>query len=121
NGVDVLRIELWPDGAGDIGIRDRDAVNQPRDLMAAADVQLVVDHVGARYKLRHDVHAVAAKGTRGPFHLIARHEAFRGDGFQVDDALWAGHLHRLRDFAEQQIQLERSHRPRPDDDPLFDG
>ena len=53
------------------------AVNQPRDLMAAADVQLVVHHVGPRHELRHDVHAVAAKDTRGPFHLIAASQGFR--------------------------------------------
>src|SRR5207237_5727119 len=46
--VNVLRIDLRTEVAGDIGVRDGNAVDQPGDLMAAANVQLVVDHVRTR-------------------------------------------------------------------------
>src|SRR5690349_14562674 len=45
--VDVLRIELRPDVAGDVRVRHRHAVDEPSDLVPAAHVQLIVDDVRA--------------------------------------------------------------------------
>ena len=45
--VDVLGIELRSDVRGNIGVGHGNAVDQPGNLMSAANVELVVDHVRA--------------------------------------------------------------------------
>ena len=93
---------------GDAGIGNGHAVDEPRDLVPSPDVQLVVDHVGARNKLRHDIHAVAAKRPGSVLDLIARHETFGGDGFQVDRAF----RRRSRERSPQQHQAAMPTPPR---------
>src|ERR1035441_891534 len=55
----VLGIELRSDVGSDVGVGDRNAVNCPSHLMAAANMQLVVHHVRAGNKLRDDLEAIA--------------------------------------------------------------
>ncbi len=42
HSVDVLWVELGAEVAGDVGIGDGDAIDQPAYLVATADVELVV-------------------------------------------------------------------------------
>jgi len=61
--VDIFRIELWPDVARDVGVRHWYAVDQPARLVAAADVQLVVHHVGSWDKIRNHGKVVGIAGA----------------------------------------------------------
>src|SRR5882672_9346798 len=45
--INVFGIELRADVGSDVGVRDRHAVDQPGNLVATADVKLVVNHIGA--------------------------------------------------------------------------
>ena len=46
HGINVFWVDLRTEVAGDAGVGNRDAVDQPGHLMAAADVQLIVDDIG---------------------------------------------------------------------------
>ena len=61
--VNVLRIDLRTEVAGDIGVRDGNAVDQPGDLMAAANVQLVMDDVRTRNEISNQRQAVASRSA----------------------------------------------------------
>ena len=82
---DVFGIELRPDVGGDVGVGDRHAVDGPRDLVAAANVQLVVHHVRAGNKLGDDLEAVAGvhTGVAGDLLLADENVAARRIGIQV--------------------------------------
>src|SRR5262249_27606925 len=56
--IDVLGIELWTHVRGNAGIGDGNAIEQPGDLVASSDVQLVVNHIGAGYEVGNHGHAV---------------------------------------------------------------
>ena len=45
--IDIFGIDLRAQIAGDVGVGDGHAVNQPVDLVASAHVQHVVGHIGA--------------------------------------------------------------------------
>src|SRR6267154_5133699 len=64
DNVDVLRIELRTDVRGNGGVGNGDSVDKPRNLMAAANVQLIVNHVGARRVVRDEFEAVGAGCAR---------------------------------------------------------
>ncbi len=66
--INVLGIELRPNIAGDIGVGNGNAVDQPTDLMPAANVQLVMRDVGARNIIRDHGQAVGAVGARRPLN-----------------------------------------------------
>ena len=65
DGVDVLGVNLRAEVAGDIGVGDGDAVDEPTDLMAAADVELIVSDVGAGDVVGDHGLAVGARGAGG--------------------------------------------------------
>src|ERR1019366_3562775 len=48
--IDIFRVELWSDIAGDVSVRHRDAINQPADLMAPADMQLIMGDIGSGHE-----------------------------------------------------------------------
>src|SRR5262249_3192194 len=61
--IDVLGIELRSHVAGNVSVGNRNAVNGPCDLMPAAEVKLVMDHVGAGGKVGDHGQAVSAIGA----------------------------------------------------------
>src|ERR1019366_4363929 len=69
--VDVFGIDLGAHVAGDIGVGDGDTVNRPGDLMAAADVKLVVRDPGARNVGGDHVEAIAEVGAGGVLDFAA--------------------------------------------------
>ena len=81
--VDVLGVDLRGEVAGDVGVGDLDAVDQPGDLVAAAHVQHVVGHVGAGDVVGDHGHAVGAVGAGGLGDVFAVDESGGGDGVDV--------------------------------------
>src|SRR5689334_20436402 len=75
--VDVLRVKLRTDIAGDIRIWHRHAVNCPGDLMPTAYVQLIVNHVRTRHKVGDHRHAVGSVGSGTLRDVRAGDECFR--------------------------------------------
>ncbi len=59
--VHILGIELRTDVRSDVGIGDRDTVDQPGNLMAAANVKLIVNHVRAGGVVGDEIEAVGAR------------------------------------------------------------
>ncbi len=80
--VDVLGIELRPQVAGDVGVRNLHSVDGPGGLMPAAHVQLVMDHVGTGNEVGDHGHAVALVGAGRALDVLAADEGGRrcGDG-----------------------------------------
>ncbi len=72
--VDVLGIELGTDVGRNIRIGHGNAVNQPRDLVSTAYMELVVDHVRARNIIGDHVQAVGLIGARSLRDLAPRHQ-----------------------------------------------
>ena len=68
--VDVLGIELRPNVGSNIRIGDGNAVNQPRDLMSAANVELIVDHVRAGHVVGDHAQTVGLVGARRLRNLL---------------------------------------------------
>src|SRR5262249_31771542 len=62
--VDIFGIELGANVCRDVCVGDGNAVHEPGNLVAAADVKLVVDHVGAGCVAGHEVEAIGASGAR---------------------------------------------------------
>ena len=75
--VDVLRIELRPDGIGDIRVRDRNTIHQPRYLVATSNVELVVRYVRSRDVVSNQGEAVRAACAGSLRNLLAAHERDR--------------------------------------------
>src|SRR5207249_8943664 len=63
HGVNVFWVDLRAEVAGDIGVRDGNAVDQPGDLMAAANVQLVMDDVRTRNEISNQRQAVGSRSA----------------------------------------------------------
>src|SRR5262249_8145789 len=61
--VHILGIELGSDIGGDVGIGYGDAVNKPGELMAAADVKLIVNEIRAGSVRGNEIQAVGAGGA----------------------------------------------------------
>ena len=81
--VDIFRVDLRPEIAGDVGVGDGHAVNEPTDLVPATNVKLVVREVGAGDEVSDHGETV---GTRSPgrfLDLQAIHEAGGRDGFSL--------------------------------------
>lgn len=118
--VDILRIELRPDVAGDVGIRHRHAVDEPGHLVAAADMKLVVDEVRPRHELRHHVEAVRTKRSRCPIQLVAGDQAFRRRRLAVDAFRAARDSYRLGDGSHRESDGQWIDSTGANDDGLFD-
>ncbi len=78
--VDVLGIDLRADVGGDLGVGNRDAVDQPTGLVAAAHVQHVVSHVGAGDVVGNHLHADGAVGAGSLVDVGAGDESGGGYG-----------------------------------------
>ena len=70
--VDVLGVDLRAEVAGDVGVGDLDAVDEPADLVAAAHVEHVVGHVGAGDVVGDHRHAVGAVCAGSVGRCLAR-------------------------------------------------
>src|SRR5437762_12599941 len=81
--VDVLGIELRTDVRGNVSVGYGHAVNQPGHLMSAADVQLVVDHIGAGDIVRDHAQANGLVGARSFRNLLATNQACGRGGFRI--------------------------------------
>ena len=62
--IHVFGVELRSNVGSDIGVGDRDAVDKPRNLVAAAHVELIVNHVCAGRVINDEVETVRAGGAR---------------------------------------------------------
>src|SRR2546425_7740431 len=56
--INILGIDLRAEVAGDIRVGNRNTVDQPARLMAAANMQLIVDDVSTGHIVRDQGHAV---------------------------------------------------------------
>src|SRR5260370_26170646 len=75
--INVPGIDLRAEVAGDVGVGDRNAINEPTDLVAAADVELVVRQIGARDVIGNHRQAVGPRGAGRFLNLQAIDEASR--------------------------------------------
>ncbi len=78
--VNVLGIDLRADVGGDLGVGNRDAVDQPTGLVAAAHVKHVVGHVGAGDVVGDHLHADGAVGAGSQFDIGTGDESGGGCG-----------------------------------------
>ena len=78
--VEVLGIDLRAHIAGDVGVGHRHAVDQPAVLVAAADVQHVVNHVGAGHVVGDEGQAVGAVGPGSVLNFGAAYQGRGRDG-----------------------------------------
>ena len=120
--VDVLRIDLRPDVAGDIGIGNGDAVNQPADLVAAANVEHVVDHISAGNVVRDHGHAVGSVRPWGVPRISSRLNIVVVVTLSVVATTGSPDT-RVVWFTPASVKLEMQHRAgvRLNDDILFSG
>src|SRR5260370_9736669 len=81
--VNVPGIDLRAEGAGDVGVRDRDDVEQPTDLVPAADVELVVRQIGAGDVVGNHREAGGPRGAGSFLNLQAIDEACRRDSLRL--------------------------------------
>src|ERR1700722_5506838 len=89
--IDVLWVDGRPQITGDIGVRDLHAVDRPRRLVSAADMQLIVHEVRARDKISNHGEAVAAIGTGRALDIFAIHESRGRDGIEDGSFRLRGH------------------------------
>ena len=89
--VDILGIELRAEVRGDIGVGNRNAIDQPTGLMASTDVQLIVGEIGAGNVVRDHCQTVGAHGPRGALDISTAY-----DGCGRDRIGW-GYRRRSRD------------------------
>ena len=78
--VDVFGVDLGAEIGGDVGVGDLDAVEEPGNLMAAADMEHVVGHVGAGGVVGDHGHAVGAEGAGCEGDVFAADEGDGSDG-----------------------------------------
>src|SRR5262249_58446314 len=106
NTVDVLGIELRTDVRGDAGVRNRNSIEQPGNLMASANVQLVVDDVGAGDVIRDHGDAVASRGAGSFGNLTTIDDGGGSRGIRINAFESVPHLDRLVRLgnAEREVQ-----------------
>src|SRR5215470_2476955 len=63
HNVHILGIKLRADIRGNIGVGNGNPVHQPRNLMAATYMELVVNHVGTGSVVGDEVEAIRAGGS----------------------------------------------------------
>ena len=110
--VDVLGVDLRAEVAGDVGVGDLDAVDEPADLVAAAHVEHVVGHVGAGDVVGDHGQAVGAVGAGGLGDVVAVDEGGGSDGVDVGAGGVAGDGDGLADAAELELEGEGRERCR---------
>ena len=69
--IDVLRIDLRSDVAGDVGVGDRNPVDRPGDLVPSAHVKLIVSDPCARNIVGNRCKTVAEIGAGSRLNLLA--------------------------------------------------
>src|SRR5208337_1645580 len=69
--IDVLGINLRSQIAGDVGVGDGDAVNQPLDLVTSIHMKEVGCPIGTRYLIRDHLQAIGAVSSRGLLVVLA--------------------------------------------------
>ena len=104
--VNVLGVDLRPDVARDIRVGHGHAVDFPRDLVPAADVQLIVRHVGAGHEIGDHGHAVAEVRAGGVGNVLPAHQRQRGLRCLDGGALIFVHLDRLALVRQPQLQVQ---------------
>ena len=75
--IDVLRIELRPDVAGDVRVRDRHTIDEPTHLVTAANVQLVVRHVRSGHERGDRLQSIGAVRAGRVLNILPTHERRR--------------------------------------------
>ena len=78
--------------AGDVGIGNGHAVDEPTNLVAAANVELIMSDVGARNKVKDHGQAIGARGPRRFLNLQAINEARGRNGFGLTVTGGNGHF-----------------------------
>jgi len=104
--VDVFGVYLCAEVAGDVGIGDLDAVEEPGDLMAAAHVEHVVCDVGAGNVVGDHGEGVGAIGPGGLGDICTTDECGGSDGVDVGSVRFGGDVGGLLDGAEGQLDVE---------------
>ena len=105
--IDVLGIDLRPQIVRDIRVGDRDAVDQPVDLVAPSHVQHIVRHIGCRHVIRDHLHAVGAVRSGSFLDVDAVHRSRRRNA--VRRRLHRTFRHRDSFFSARDGQLEMQH------------
>src|SRR5712664_374651 len=70
--INVFGVELRADVGSDVGVWNGHAVDQPGHLMTAANVQLVVNHIGARRVGGNEFKAVRSGSARRSLDILTR-------------------------------------------------
>src|ERR1019366_4257029 len=104
--VDVLGIDLGGEIACDVGVGNFDAVDEPGDLMAAAEVEHVVGHVGAGDVVGDHGHRIGVVGAWGQGDVGAVDERGGCGGVDAGGLDWRGDGYGLGDRAELEREVE---------------
>ncbi len=112
--VDVFRVELGADVAGDVGVGHRHAVDEPGDLVSAPQVQLIVGGVRARDERGNGLEAVRAVGPGRPRDVFTIHEGRRRHRSDPGRLGARGDGDRLADARDLQRDVEHPRRARHD-------
>ena len=83
HGVDVFWVDLGAEVAGDVGVGNGDAVDQPGNLMAATNVELIVDDEGTGDVIGNQSQAVGSRGAGRITDLQPVDERGGGDGLEL--------------------------------------
>jgi len=75
--INILGIDLRAEVAGDVGVGNRNAVNQPAHLVSAANVELVVREISTGDVVGDHREAIGARGARRFLNLQAVDESRR--------------------------------------------
>ena len=104
--VNVLGVDLGGEVAGDVGVGDLYAVDEPCDLMASAHVQHVVGHVCAGDVVGDDGHGVGAVCAGCLGDVDAGEERSGSDGVDVGGLRLGGDVDGLRDAAKLELEVQ---------------
>src|SRR6266403_1587553 len=107
--VDVLGIKLWADVGSDVGVRNGHAIDQPGHLVAAADVQLIVNHISAGRVSRNKFEAVRPGSARRGLNILTRQRCRRRGESCVNRLRRIGDLHTLMHWRQfhQKVKQRR--------------
>ncbi len=104
--VDVFRADLSGEVASDVGVGNFDAVEEPADLMAAADVEHVVGDVGAGGEVGDHGEGVGAVSAGSEGDGLAVDKGGGGDGVDVGGVSRVFNRDGLLHGAELQLEVE---------------
>ena len=117
--VNVFRVELGANVGSDAGVGHGHAVQQPGNLVAAADVQLIVNYVGAGRVVRDHSQAVALIGARRMVDSFAAYHVGAGRRLRIHrrgDVLYFNRFGGVRDF---ECKMRLGLAPRREDQSLL--